>query len=89
MSLSRAALKDRSFPALARRAAAQRGTLLKSAATERQLFDVIARPKIAGLIAPAVVEWMKELMAKAKAVAITERIAACRDPTDDKFLELA
>jgi hypothetical protein len=28
-------------------------------------------------------------MAAAEPVTITERIAACRDPTDDKFLELA
>lgn len=28
-------------------------------------------------------------MAGAELVAITQRIAACRDPTDDKFLELA
>ena len=28
-------------------------------------------------------------MADAELVTITERIAACRDPTDDKFLELA
>src|ERR1700730_5304035 len=28
-------------------------------------------------------------MAAAELVTITERIAACRDPTDDKFLELA
>jgi predicted nucleic acid-binding protein len=28
-------------------------------------------------------------MAGAEAVTITERIAACRDVTDDKFLELA
>jgi len=29
------------------------------------------------------------LMAIAELVPIIERIAACRDPTDDKFLELA
>jgi len=29
------------------------------------------------------------LLAAAELVPITERIAACRDPTDDKFLELA
>ena len=29
------------------------------------------------------------MSAAAEAVAIAERIAACRDPTDDKFLELA
>jgi len=28
-------------------------------------------------------------MAAAEVVRITEQIAACRDPTDDKFLELA
>lgn len=28
-------------------------------------------------------------MSAAELVAIAERIAACRDPTDDKFLELA
>jgi predicted nucleic acid-binding protein len=29
------------------------------------------------------------MLAAAELVAITEHIAACRDPTDDKFLELA
>ena len=33
-----AALKDKSFPALALHIVAQRGTLLKSAVTERQLL---------------------------------------------------
>src|SRR5258708_19354126 len=33
--------------------------------------------------------WLKELLTAAELVTITERIAACRDPTDDKFLELA
>ena len=28
-------------------------------------------------------------MAAAELVTITERVVACRDPTDDKFLELA
>lgn len=32
---------------------------------------------------------MKRLLAAAEAVTITERIVACRDPTNDKFLELA
>ncbi|HEY1795748.1 MAG TPA: putative toxin-antitoxin system toxin component, PIN family [Stellaceae bacterium] len=29
------------------------------------------------------------MTARAELIEITERIAACRDPTDDKFLELA
>ena len=32
---------------------------------------------------------LAKLMAAAELVTITERIAACRDPKDDKFLELA
>jgi uncharacterized protein len=84
-----AALKDTSLPALALHLVAQRGTLLKSDATEMQLFEVLARPQLAALIDQSSVEWMRKLMAVAEAVTITERIAACRDATDDKFLELA
>ena len=84
-----AALKDKSLPALAVYLVGQRGTLLKSAATEQQLFEVVARPYLARLIAPATHEWLTALFAAAEAVPISERIAACRDPTDDKFLELA
>ncbi len=84
-----AALKDKSSPALALHVVAQRGTLLKSTETERQLFEVLARPQLAALIDPAAVAWMRTVMAAAEAVVIAERIAACRDATDDKFLELA
>jgi predicted nucleic acid-binding protein len=48
----------------------------------------LARPYIASLIAPVTNDWLKKLLA-AETVTITERIAACRDPTDDKSLELA
>lgn len=84
-----AVLKDKSLPTLAVHVAAQRGTLLKSTATERQLFAVLARPYLAPLVAPAAHEWLENLLAAAEPVTIVERIAACRDPTDDKFLELA
>jgi hypothetical protein len=33
--------------------------------------------------------WLKKLMVEAELTPITEHIVACRDPTDDKFLELA
>jgi putative PIN family toxin of toxin-antitoxin system len=84
-----AALKDTSFPALTLHVATQRGTLLKSTATERQLFEVLARPQIAVLIDRVAADWMRKLMATAETVEIIERITACRDTTDDKFLELA
>ena len=84
-----AALKDKSLPALAVRIIEQRGILLKSEATERQLLDVLARPYLAHLIASATLDWFKKLLADAELVPITEKITACRDVTDDKFLELA
>jgi uncharacterized protein len=84
-----AALKDKSFPALALHVVGQRGTLLKSAATERQLFEVLARPQLAALIDRASIDHINKLMAAAEPVTITDRIVACRDATDDKFLELA
>jgi|ERR1019366_858177 putative PIN family toxin of toxin-antitoxin system len=84
-----AALKDKSLPALAVHLATQHGVLLKSAATEHQLFDVLARPYFASLVSAASHEWFKKLMAAAESIEIIKRIVACRDPTDDKFLELA
>jgi predicted nucleic acid-binding protein len=41
------------------------------------------------LIPPDFLDWLHELMEAAEPVEITERMAACRDPKDDKFLELA
>src|SRR3954447_10653932 len=52
-----AALKDKSFPALALHIIEQRGTLLKSTATEGQLFAVLARPQLAALVDPAAGGW--------------------------------
>ena len=84
-----AALKDKSLPSIAVRYAARHGTLLKSLATEHQAIDVLARPYLAPLIPAATLGWIGSLFAGAELVGIAERVAACRDPTDDKFLELA
>jgi putative PIN family toxin of toxin-antitoxin system len=84
-----AALKVGSLPAIALRLVARYHVLLKSAPTEQQLFPVLTRPSLAPLIASAAHEWITELLVMAECVAITGRIVACRDPTDDKFLELA
>jgi putative PIN family toxin of toxin-antitoxin system len=84
-----AALKDKSLPAMAVHLVQQRGTLLKSDATELQLFDVLARPYLAKLIAAETHHWLKAIMLSAERISINERVAACRDHTDDKFLELA
>jgi putative PIN family toxin of toxin-antitoxin system len=67
----------------------RRDQLLKSVATERQLSEVLARPYLAALIASATRAWLEDLLARAEMVTIAAPVAACRDPTDDKFLELA
>ena len=63
--------------------------MLKSAATERQFIEVLDRPHLAPLVASATRDWLRQLVAGAELVTITQRIVVCRDPTDDKFLELA
>jgi uncharacterized protein len=84
-----AALKQHSMPGMAALLVERRRGLLKSLATEQQLFEVVARPRLASLIDPETQAWLRRLMAAAELVTITERIVACRDHTDDKFLELA
>src|SRR5262249_34734893 len=82
-------LKRQSTPGAAAHLIEEHGTLLKSLLTEQQLLEVIARPHLAPLFDAETVAWLKKLIAGAELVEITERIAASRDPTDDKFLELA
>jgi putative PIN family toxin of toxin-antitoxin system len=65
------------------------GGLLKSTATEQELLAVLQRPYLARVMIPSFRDGLVKILAAAELVTITERIAACRDPTDDKFLELA
>ena len=84
-----AALKDRSPPSDAVHLAAERDLFLKSTTTEQELFITLARPRLAPLIPPLFQDWLEDVLGAAELVPITERIIACRDPKDDKFLELA
>ena len=84
-----AALKRNSTPAAAVRVVEEHYVLLKSTVTQRQLFDVVGRPYFTPLIGEDTRIWLQKLMATAVLIEVVERIAACRDPTDDKFLELA
>jgi uncharacterized protein len=63
--------------------------LLKSPATEEQLFAVVARPYFVSLIDADTRAGLEKLMVGTEPVTIIERIAGCRDSTDNKFLELA
>ena len=53
------------------------------------LLEVLSRPYIAAATIPTLREGVAKMLALAELVPIAERIAVCRDPTDDKFLELA
>jgi len=84
-----AALKEASWPGETVRWIATYGGLLKSTVTEQELLAVLQRPRIAPKVEPGFFERLRRMLAAAALVTITERVAACRDPDDDKFLELA
>src|SRR5215212_11063809 len=84
-----AALKESSWPGHTIRLIGRYGGLLKSAATEQELLEVLQRPRFAPKIAPVFLDGVRRILAAAELVAITERLTLCRDPADDKFLELA
>jgi len=50
---------------------------------------VLQRPYFAPKIAPFFLDNLRRLFAAAEIATIIESITACRDPSDDKFLELA
>jgi uncharacterized protein len=84
-----AVLKANSVPFIVVRWIDRNGGLLKSAATEREVLRVLQRPHLAAVTIPSFRDGLAKLQAGAELVTIAERIAACRDPRDDKFLELA
>jgi uncharacterized protein len=84
-----AALKANSLPVIVVRWVDWHGGLLKSTATELEVLDVLRRPHLAAVTIPLFRDGLAKMLADAELVMITERIAACRDPRDDKFLELA
>ena len=84
-----AVLKVNSLPFITVRWIDHHSGLLKSAVTEREILSVLTRPHIAAVTIPTFRDDLAKMLARAELVTITERIAACRDPKDDKFLELA
>jgi uncharacterized protein len=52
--------------------------------------SVLCRPKLAAYVPPSEsTAFLIELARVAELVAITEHVELCRDPRDDRFLELA
>ena len=84
-----AALKESSWPAIAVRWVDKYGVLLKSLSTEQEVMQVLQRPRFAPKILPLFTDNLSRMFEAAELVTITERVIVCRDPKDDKFLELA
>lgn len=79
-----------SVPAQAGRRIVDHGQLLASDATLTELAEVLARDQFdryADLVDRQ--EFFKQLSRVLERIAITYIVRACRDPKDDKFLELA
>jgi putative PIN family toxin of toxin-antitoxin system len=84
-----AALKQNSPPEAAVLAIYTQHTLLGSVSTIAELREVISRPRLTRHIATTSRIAILDLVAAAELVDISECVVACRDPSDDKFLELA
>jgi uncharacterized protein len=71
-------------------AARRAGTLLFSPEPASELAEVVRRPKFDRYMPEATRdEFMGVILEEAVVMEPAERLAACRDPKDDKFLELA
>jgi uncharacterized protein len=84
-----AILKPNSVPYLAAQLVHRDETLLKSALTEEELRRVLARPIFTPYLRASASAWIDQMMQAAQLVPMPPRIAASRDPADDKFLDLA
>jgi putative PIN family toxin of toxin-antitoxin system len=81
---------SRSKPRLAWNRARRTGVILASQDTLQELASVLHRPKLAAYVSLAEsTMFLTELARVVELVLITERVELCRDPRDDKFLELA
>jgi putative PIN family toxin of toxin-antitoxin system len=79
-----------SVPAAAVRKAVREARLLGSEATLSELADVLSRSKFDRYLTILERQEFVRLLGRfIEMVAITHSVRACRDPRDDKFLELA
>lgn len=66
------------------------GIPLVSEETLAELSNVLSRPKFDRYVSPADrQQFLRLLGGVVRVITITQRIAACRDPDDDRFLDVA
>lgn len=85
-----ALLLPRSVPRQAFDVAAARGRLLVSDETIAELDDVLRRPKFDKYVPETRrLEFLAALVREAELIDVVDVVTECRDPKDNKFLELA
>jgi uncharacterized protein len=85
-----ALLFAKSSPRKALELALSRGKILISKETVDELNNVLSRPKFERYVSPQKRDrFLVSLVQKSTLIEIQEKIEECRDPKDDKFLELA
>jgi putative PIN family toxin of toxin-antitoxin system len=85
-----AALLPRSVPRQTVDRAASHGRLLVSTATIAELDEVLRRPKFNKYVREDErLEFLAALVREAQVIEVADVVSDCRDPKDNKFLELA
>jgi putative PIN family toxin of toxin-antitoxin system len=85
-----AVLLPRSVPRQAFDRANEQGRLLISAATIAELDEVLGRPRFDKYVPEQKrLEFLAALIREAELIDVTDVVTDCRDPKDNKFLELA
>jgi putative PIN family toxin of toxin-antitoxin system len=85
-----ALLSADSVPARAFRLALDHGEILLSDAVAKELNTVLSRPKLETYVTPPErEEFLTSLLQEARLIEVYKELKVCRDPKDDKFLELA
>lgn len=85
-----AVLLPRSVPRQAFDTAVSRGALLVSEETITELDEVLRRPKFDKYVSESRrLEFLAALLREAEVIEVVDVVSDCRDPKDNKFLELA
>jgi uncharacterized protein len=84
-----AILKTNSVPAAAVHQVCEAHTLLTSLATQHEIRRVLARPYFRQALNGDILQKIEYIFEFSELVTISTSVTACRDPMDDKFLELA
>jgi uncharacterized protein len=89
-TLVSAAFRRSGVPSRAVRRALEADRIAVSEAVMTELLDVLHRPRLARFLDPGLrTELIGQLLALGTAFAPAERVTDCRDPKDNKYLELA